>query len=150
MDNEAKLLQYHHATENHAVDDETPWCSSFVNWVMQQAGYHGTRSAWAIDWSMWKEGVKLNDPAYGCIGVIDYSVSDSRKKGGHVGFVVGKRGKSLLLLGGNQGNPGQVKVSGFSLKEFIAFMMPKDFTEIDYQLSDVKGHFKTETFSSTR
>ena len=34
-------------------NDETPWCSAFVNWCMEQAGIKGTNSAWARSWLDW-------------------------------------------------------------------------------------------------
>ena len=42
---EKKILGYHQATSLKAIDDETPWCSSFANWVTKQCGVQGTNSA---------------------------------------------------------------------------------------------------------
>lgn len=73
------LIIEYHSTTGQFQDDETPWCSSFVNWVITQAGLKGTNSAKAASWKDW--GQKLNKPAYGCIGV------QIRADGtGHVGF----------------------------------------------------------------
>jgi len=36
-----------------AAADETAWCSSFVNWVLRQAGIRGTNSAAAASWTSW-------------------------------------------------------------------------------------------------
>ena len=33
-----RILEYHATTGLSADDDETPWCSSFVNWNFQQLG----------------------------------------------------------------------------------------------------------------
>ena len=41
----ARILEYHQTTTLRATDDETPWCSSFVNWVLTQSGRRGTNSA---------------------------------------------------------------------------------------------------------
>ncbi len=40
----ARIVEYHQTTTLKATDDETPWCSSFVNWVMKQSGRSGTNA----------------------------------------------------------------------------------------------------------
>jgi len=37
----SRILEYHQTTTLKATTDETPWCSSFVNWVMIQSGRQG-------------------------------------------------------------------------------------------------------------
>ena len=37
-----RILEYHSTTTLHADEDSVPWCSSFVNWCMTEAGYQGT------------------------------------------------------------------------------------------------------------
>src|SRR5690606_20718773 len=34
-------------------NDETPWCSAFVNWVFEKTGIAGTSSAAALSWRTW-------------------------------------------------------------------------------------------------
>lgn len=77
-------------------DDSTPWCSGFVNWCVEMAGYAGSNSAAARSWLSW--GEPLIRPVRGCITVL------SRKGGHHVGFYLGKSAGQLRLLGGNQDN----------------------------------------------
>jgi uncharacterized protein (TIGR02594 family) len=105
-----EIVKYHKATTliqrsgivgADGSSDDTPWCSSFANWCMSQAGYNGTKDARAISWTNW--GEKLDEPKYGAITVV--------KRGGnafHVAFFVGiEKGKSqdhIKLLGGNQSN----------------------------------------------
>jgi len=48
-----RIIAYHSATSLEAKSDEVPWCSSFVNWVMRQAGYTSTNSALARSWLGW-------------------------------------------------------------------------------------------------
>lgn len=79
-----------------AKDDSTPWCSAFVNWCVEMAGYAGTNSAAASSWLHW--GKPLLRPRRGCITVL------SRKDGHHVGFYLSKKDRQLRLLGGNQDN----------------------------------------------
>ncbi|HEX2900147.1 MAG TPA: TIGR02594 family protein [Bacteroidia bacterium] len=112
-----RVIEYH-STTGKFKDDETPWCSSFANWVMKQAGQATTNSAAALSWA--KYGKKLTKPAYGSIAVFDYGGGK-----GHVGFVVGIDGKKIQVLGGNQGN--MVKVSSFSISSVKNFVVPSDW-----------------------
>ncbi|MEY3443692.1 MAG: hypothetical protein RLZZ519_1973 [Bacteroidota bacterium] len=112
-----RVIEYH-ATTGKFKDDETPWCSSFANWVMKQAGQPVTGSAAALSWA--KYGKKISKPAYGSIAVFDYGGGK-----GHVGFVVGVDGSKIQVLGGNQGN--MVKVSSFGVGSVKAFVVPSDW-----------------------
>lgn len=87
-----RIIEYHNTTSGKFQNDETPWCSSFVNWCLIQVGIAGTNSALAYSWKRF--GLPLSKPAYGAIAVMNYS---------HVGFVAGinKDGR-IILLGGNQ------------------------------------------------
>jgi uncharacterized protein (TIGR02594 family) len=79
-----------------ASQDETPWCSAFVNWCVTHAALKGTGSAAARSWLSW--GQPLDKPRRGCIAVL------SRDGGGHVGFYLRTVGTQIHLLGGNQNN----------------------------------------------
>lgn len=83
-------------------DSTTPWCSAFVNFVMQEAGWKGTRRANARSWLDW--GEKLEEPRHGAIAVLWRDSPGSPK--GHVAFFEAFRdaGKFVWLLGGNQMN----------------------------------------------
>lgn len=39
-----KIVEYHRTTLLAAKNDETPWCSSFVNWVLMKAGLERTKA----------------------------------------------------------------------------------------------------------
>jgi uncharacterized protein (TIGR02594 family) len=123
-----RVVEYHSTTGGWG-NDEVAWCSSFVNWVMKKAGHKPTGSAQAISWSRW--GKKLDRPAYGAIAVFSYGGGK-----GHVGFIVGKKGDKLLILGGNQSNT--VKVSSFGKSQIIAYVVPTgyDVPESAYDLKD--------------
>jgi uncharacterized protein (TIGR02594 family) len=110
----------YHATTGGFKDDETPWCSSFVNWSINQVGIKGTNSARALSWSGW--GQSLNSPAYGSIAIIDYGGSK-----GHVGFVAGVNSSgSIILLGGNQSN--MVRYSAFSPSSISGYVYPSGYS----------------------
>lgn len=103
-----RVLQYHQATTLKARNDETSWCSSFVNWTMKQSGIEGTHSAAARSWLGWGTAVpkdaahvkpgdvivfpRGNNPAQGHVAIVEAVLADGRVK----------------VIGGNQGNgPGQ-------------------------------------------
>ena len=112
-----RILQYHSVTTLLADSDEVPWCSSFVNWVLKQAGYPITRSAAARSWA--KYGVACK-PQAGCIVVL------TRNGGGHVGFYVRETAKNVYILGGNQSN--SVNISAYSKERVLAYRLPKELS----------------------
>lgn len=93
---EKKILEYHACTSLKAVDDETPWCSSFANWVTMECHVPGTNSASAKSWMKW--GKELKEPIKGCIVVF------TRTGGGHVAFYDSEDKNYIYTLGGNQGD----------------------------------------------
>ncbi len=95
--NNDRISEYHASTEGGAATEETPWCSSFVNWCLEQAGIDGTDSKGSQSWLTWKGGCKLDKPAVGAIAVFKNRNND----GGHVAFVAGQNPKGqIIYLGG--------------------------------------------------
>lgn len=83
--------------------DETPWCSAFVNWVVEdirakvnRVTPKGTGKANARSWLNW--GTPYPVPLRGAIVVL----SRGAPPAGHVAFVVDALKDSLRILGGNQ------------------------------------------------
>jgi uncharacterized protein (TIGR02594 family) len=114
-----RIVEYHQTTTLKATTDETPWCSSFVNWVMLKAGRRGTNSAAAKSWLKW--GTALAVPRDGAVTVIKRKTTGpdaatGSTSGFHVAFYVGSSGGHVRLLGGNQSD--QVKYSNFSLSSY--------------------------------
>jgi len=137
-----RVLEYLGATRGRWSTDETPWCSGFVNWVMGQAGYGNTGSATALSWLTW--GKKVGNPVVGAIGVISHGGGK-----GHVGFVVGKQGNNLLLLGGNQRNA--VLISVCPVSKFSAFVLPTDYVVPASALPEsAQNYGKALNFKETR
>ena len=103
-----------------SVHDETPWCSAFVNWCMEQGALRGTKSAAARSWLHW--GQPLAAPKRGCIVVFTRPGMPSN---GHVamfcGFAVSG---DLLVLGGNQNN--KVCVKAYARARVIGYRWPGD------------------------
>lgn len=108
---EKKILEYHKATSLKATSEETPWCSSFANWVTKQCGVEGTNSAAAKSWMKW--GKELKTPVKGCIVVF------TRTGGGHVSFFDSQDKDFIYCLGGNQSN--SVNVSAYRKDRLLGF-----------------------------
>lgn len=123
--NHPRILEYHSVTTLRATDDETPWCSSFVNWCMKQAGFPITGSAAAKSWLAWGEPC---EPRKGAITVIRLKGS-AGIAGHHVGFLENKQAHTVTLLGGNQSNA--VNRLTFSLQKYdiLGCRWPKEMIE---------------------
>lgn len=114
-----RIVEYHRSTslgKADANEDETPWCSSFVNWCMVKAGRYGTNSAWARSWLKW--GVALDVPKLGCVVVFSRNTNS-----GHVGFFIKEVGENILVLGGNQNN--EVCEALYPKSRLLGYRWPK-------------------------
>lgn len=98
-------------------DDETPWCSIFVNWCAQKAELASSKKASARSWLT--VGQKVSNPEPGDVVVFWRGSRDSWK--GHVAIYMGysKDGTRVYCLGGNQGN--QVSITGYSADKLLGF-----------------------------
>ncbi|MGL4677802.1 MAG: TIGR02594 family protein [Plesiomonas shigelloides] len=108
-----RIVEYHGTTTLKATDDETPWCSAFVNWCHHQAGIPGTNSAAARSWLNW--GVSVTDPQEGDVVIFKRGNPPS----GHVAFFVKREGDIIRCLGGNQSD--QVKISGYKVADVLGY-----------------------------
>lgn len=98
-----------------ASQDETPWCSAFVNWCVERSGFEGSDSAWAKSWANW--GKKLTTPRRGCIAVFNRGTNS-----GHVAFFLGQTATHVKIFGGNQGDA--VKVMNYPKSKLIGYRVP--------------------------
>ena len=103
-----RIVLYHSTTKGGAASDETPWCSSFVNFCVEQAGLQGTDDKAALSWheQHWGQDVTA-EPAEGDIVV--FRRTGPTSSGGHVGFFIGQDQASIQVLGGNQDNRINIK-----------------------------------------
>lgn len=123
--NNPEVLKFLNATTNLDVatrsKDETPWCSAFVNWVMQEIGIEGTKNALARSWQQW--GEHIDQPYKGCIVVFQ-----REKKFGHVGFYLDETETHIKVLGGNQQNPNtgifEVSEKYYPKVDFLEYRSP--------------------------
>jgi uncharacterized protein (TIGR02594 family) len=97
-----RILEYHAATTLKARSEETAWCSSFVNWCMQQAGIAGTKSAAAVSWMHWGKPSAARPGAITVIYNPKIAGSSLTASGYHVGFLLEEGASYYRLLGGNQ------------------------------------------------
>lgn len=97
-----RIVEYfsHTRLGGNAINDSTAWCSAFVNFCVDTAGYRGTHRANARSWLDW--GVRLEEPCVGCVTVLWRGHPDSPQ--GHVGFFASALPHRVVLLGGNQNN----------------------------------------------
>jgi uncharacterized protein (TIGR02594 family) len=119
-----RVIEYLNTTTLQANNDETSWCSAFVNWCLLKAGLRGTNNAAARSWLAY--GQALRTPRPGCI-VILWRESPSSWKG-HVGFFEGfDVGNRVRLLGGNQGGGvdwDEVCVANFPQERILGYRWP--------------------------
>lgn len=97
--------------------DETPWCSGFVNWNIEEAGYIGTKHALAKSWAAWGFEVgPVEEAPRGSIVVLQKRGNPIGGKGYHVTFLNHVEQHLLEGLGGNQSD--QVQLSWYDLQEW--------------------------------
>ena len=111
-----RIIEYHAATTLRAKSDEVPWCSSFVNWCMKEAGQRTTRSAAARSWAKYGKACGLEK---GAVIVVSRGTNPAH---GHVGFVWRADGPWVWILGGNQGN--RVSIARYPLSRLVATRWP--------------------------
>lgn len=99
--------------------DETPWCSAFVCWSLEQAGIASTRSAAARSYLTW--GRELSTPRPGCIAVLTRP-SEASPNAAHVGLWLGTCCDWLILLGGNQQNG--VTIQPYAASRLLGYRWP--------------------------
>lgn len=124
-----RVEQYHDAVGIPWAKDDVPWCASFVGFCMLKAGYQLPKNPYrALSWLTF--GVSAGKPVFGAIAV------KKRKGGGHVTFVVGRKGEYLYCLGGNQHDA--VNVAVYHESVFEDFRIPNDYAPT-MKLSEWKG-----------
>jgi len=123
-------------------DDETPWCSIFMNWLAKKASLKQSGSAMARSWL--NVGETVSSPEPGDVVIYYRGSLDSGK--GHVGLFLGysKDGSRIYTLGGNQMDA--VSISAYSADKLLGFRrlnpsrkphLPKPILKRGSQGSDV-------------
>ena len=97
------------------MDDETSWCSAFMNWCMVKAGRKGTGSLSARSWMIW--GEKVMEPKLGDVAV--FWRQNPQGWQGHVGFYIQHDNINVWVLGGNQSN--QVNIQKYPGTQLLGY-----------------------------
>ena len=119
-----RILEYHATTtlgDWGRSRDETPWCSSFINWCFVKAGVEGTDNALARSWATWGEKVPLSDWLPGDVIVIKRRRKGSDRRTGsrggyHVLLPYRITSRYVIGIGGNQKN--SVSFARFSRRRY--------------------------------
>lgn len=93
----ARIEEYHASTRGGEMPDDVPWCSSFLCFCFERAGYLSPRSKSASSWLTW--GAPSTPRPY--------TVAVFARAGGsgyHCALALGLSGLWVYVLGGNQRN----------------------------------------------
>lgn len=120
-----RILEYHNTTtlgDWGRSRDETPWCSSYVNWVMEPY-FEPTRNALARSWISWG---KACEEKLGAICVIKRRRRGSDRRTGsrggyHVGFYLNHTRGGIVLLSGNAADRVGIDPYYFRRYEVLAY-----------------------------
>jgi len=96
-------------------DDETAWCSAFLNWIALKCGCDRSLKLDARSWL--GAGNEVHKPELGHIVILWREKPISWK--GHTGLFAGIDDKHIHILGGNQGN--QVKVAKYPKNRLLGY-----------------------------
>lgn len=115
---EPRILHYAKDSGIEGVqDDETAWCSIFVNWICKELDLPRSNKVTARSWV--NVGTTVRDPRPGDVVVFWREHINSWK--GHVGFFLGYSAdlSQVFCLGGNQSN--SVSVDAYGAEKVLRF-----------------------------
>ena len=111
-----EVLKYFHETGHTWVkDDETSWCSAFVNWCAKMSNLPYSGKLTARSWL--RKGKEVFNPVTGDIVVLWRESVDSWK--GHVGIFIREQGNYIYILGGNQKN--SVCIQAYQKRQLLQY-----------------------------
>ena len=118
-----KILNYINSTDPDAsyfpLQDEFPWGSPFINWVMQQARIPGTNDEDAYSWLGW--GETLDEPKPGAVAV--FKVEGKQEKG-YVGLFLSETANYVIVIGGDVGNA--VRIISLKKSNLLGYRWPSN------------------------
>ena len=111
-----EILKYFHSIGHEWVrEDETAWCSAYINWCFYMSGKDYTGELTARSWL--SIGREIKAPVMGDVAILWRDSRDSWK--GHVGFFVTQDSTHVWLLGGNQDN--QVNIKAYPKSRVLGY-----------------------------
>ena len=114
-ENHSRILEYMSEAGFDFINEETSWCSIFINWCAIKAGLQRSGKATARSWL--NVGEIITDPQLGDIVIFWRGHPDSWK--GHVGLFISRVDDSIYCLGGNQSN--QVNISAYPADRLLGY-----------------------------
>lgn len=119
---------------------ETPWCAAFVNSVLKEGGQKGTGSLAARSFLDYGQEKKLGEASKGDIAVFRRGNDETK---GHVGFIdhISEDGKTVYVLGGNQGN--QVSIKPYPTASLLGVRTPPAPGEVKQAAEAVNGNYSS-------
>ena len=130
--NNPRIIEYNQSVDFGATDDETPWNSQFLGWIVQKAGYPvvtGPGSGLSRIWENWGQDseVLVGEWVVGCIMVAWRQSQNSPL--GLAGIYLGDRDEnSVRILGGNFFNA--VDVITIPKEQVLSCRLPDDYQPI--------------------
>lgn len=110
------IVQYSHDIGyGGIIDDETAWCSIFMNWCALKAGLERSKKLNARSWLNFGEEIK--DAMTGDVVIYWRGEKDGWK--GHVGVYISEDETNIYTLGGNQGN--MVKIAPYNKARVLGY-----------------------------
>lgn len=128
-DHPDRIREYHQVGSGMNAGEKTPWCASFVGWVLRKCGVAATGSAAAASYNSSKFGKAIpitGTIPYGAILHIKF------RTGNHVAFCMQDLGDKVRVIGGNQSskkggdqrNGGEVTVSTLPKSVVVSATIP--------------------------
>ncbi len=97
------IVWFFHATQTKPTGDCTSWCAAFLSWTLERCGLPSVHSASSQAYA--KFAAEAEEPKAGDV-VVFQDVSDTSH--GHVALLLSRKGDTLQVIGGNQGNAGVI------------------------------------------
>lgn len=117
-ENNPRIMQYFREIGKSWVqNDETSWCSAFVNWICMKAGAEYSGELNARSWLKLGLGKEIDDPKPFDIAIFWRVAKDDWR--GHVGFYINETADHINVLGGNQRN--MVCIESYPKEQLLAF-----------------------------
>lgn len=123
--NNPQILRYFEVLgfDGGKLQDETAWCSAFVNWVSKTENYTYSGKLNARSWL--NIGESTANPSQGDVVVLWRESPSSWK--GHVGFFVKQTKRYVYILGGNQNN--RVSIKAYPKNRILDYRKLKKYGE---------------------
>jgi uncharacterized protein (TIGR02594 family) len=117
-DNNPRIVtMYRDAGAASVTDDETAWCAAYVGACLSRVGIKPSGSLMARSYLGWGETISVGRP--GAIAVFSRGGDPTF---GHVAFWLGETARSIVVLGGNQGDA--VTVQAFPRERLLGLRWP--------------------------